>query len=780
MYEPWVYVLITCIRRVIRNIPKNLLLLGDQSSEAVIFLNELCIVEQESLTLGSAHSPTAIGRYLGPVDIGLLIGLVVQRNHNSIDERTMVHVIKDLFKKVITRRQYEIKQAITDDLLQTIGQDNKQYKEIEHALIKQYNKKERADLKNALFSLSHTWNKGTETVVINKLNTPTEQDLFAQLKDIHRKLRQNRTFLDLEQRSCSVESPSLKDSMGAFIHALIRAIPEEGTLYLHNNTINLLLAVLWNRAKNKDEINEALTMLAQTLSIEPDCLYTWHPQDPYTIKNYEALKAKTGASIATLPLEDIVFARVAYRIYDRTLQNSQKITPCPYAATYFKNFVHQISASNNQDQKGILDSLICSWAPTWSDVNTMDPKIIYCRFLMQPTDTVSDRLALLVDICQGKINMTGMVSYYLNAIPTIYQTCPKNFQTQRMIFDRILKLIFSNPPADECTTVLKTNCSQWIKQADDSSKAAVLYVMIKNHLFDTSHIEGFEPFDAHHSLIDMAKSIQPATFISELITLFPIVDTPKNDHENQVIQELSQWAITVLPAITDESTKIVIIKKLMHDKTPDDSMAKQPFQGYYSWVNTTVTGLKDDNKKTDLILDTLTRCSRSAFPTDKHHLTILGTLINKTLPSIAQDAAIVKIMTLLVNTFPCENEQFKELYGNAYDWLAEKLPLIADEKAKLGLINLILARISNLAMSETSTLISICKAVKKGLQSIHNIKYKTQAMQLILDRRVIDQEPGKELYKTMYQWIETNIPDIKDSHEREKMLMQLLQATKKA
>ena len=766
---------------------KNLALFGNQTSEAVILLHELVAAQKDSFMVDSTNNPTAIGRYLDPADIGAIIGPVVLHKNGSIDERTMVRKIADILKKVLTRKQYEIKKAITDDLQQTIIQDNKRYGELENSLIKLYDKKERADLKNALLDVSRTWNKNCENVVLNKLNTHAQQKLFAQLKDLHRKLRQNRTFLDLEQRSCDVASPILKDSMGAFAHAIAGALSEEGTLYLHNNTTNLLLALLWHKAKTQDDLLDALKAMAHALSIEPDNLYKWHNQVPYTLKDYEKLKTKTESQIAALPLEDIVFARFAYPLYETILSSSSietitihKDTACPYSSAYFKSFVRQLESTADQNQKAILESLVASWALQWSDVNAMDKKIIYCRFLMQPTQTAPERIAVVLDLCQGNITMTGMVDYYLDAITYIYLSLPKDFHVQQMFFDAIIKFIINSPSSNEIVTQLKNNCIQWIKQAeDDATKAAILHVIITNHLFDTSSIEGFQPFDAQHTLVTMAKTIQSDAFKVELIKLIPLIGTPKNDREMAIIQELYEWAIAMLPTTSDESTKVALIKHMTLCKMPEDSRLQKLLQQYYSWATAAVADLQDDNKKADLIIDALTRSSSGAYPTDKHDMALLAALINKTLPSIHQDAAIIKIMTQLADTFPCEHKDVKELYRNAYEWLAQKFPLVADEKTKTRLINVLLERIATAKIHEPGTFDSIYKAIEKGLQSIHDVVYKTQAMRSIFNHPVNEQEQHKKLYATMYQWIERNISDIKDSQIREEMLTQLLQATKK-
>ena len=333
---------------------KKFALSGEQTSEAVILLHELITVQKNSRTVGS-DSPTMIGRYLEPANIGTMIGLVVQHKNGTIDEQALVLKIKDLLKRVLTKKQHEIKQAITDDLQKVIAADNKHYKQQEDTLIKLFDEKDRADLKTALLDFSRKWTKSTENVVMNKLNTSAQKELFAQLKDLQRNLKQNRTLLDTEQRALTVASPLLKDSMSALTHALASTISEEGKLYKQDNTTNMLLAILWIKAKNKDEIIEALNAIAEALTLEPDKLYSCHPQKPYTEKDYDALTKKTETEIAQMPLEDIVFARLAHTLY--------KGRPNTYAATYVNSFEKQLKSGNiDNHEKAILEALVASWS----------------------------------------------------------------------------------------------------------------------------------------------------------------------------------------------------------------------------------------------------------------------------------------------------------------------------------------------------------------------------------------------------------------------------------
>ena len=119
-------------------------------------------------------------------------------------------------------------------------------------------------------------------------------------------------------------------------------------------------------------------------------------------------------------------------------------------------------------------------------------------------------------------------------------------------------------------------------------------------------------------------------------------------------------------------------------KMPEDSRLQKLLQQYYSWATAAVADLQDDNKKADLIIDALTRSSSGAYPTDKHDMALLAALINKTLPSIHQDAAIIKVMTQLADTFPCEHKMLKNSIATHTSGLHKSFPLSPMKKQKLG------------------------------------------------------------------------------------------------
>ena len=747
---------------------QNLAALGSQTSEAVIFLHQLFDTQHDMYNTGCTIHATSIGRYLDHTDIGVFIGLAILAKKKIINERTMVTKIEAILKKVMNRKHYEIKKAITDQLQKSIEQDTIKYKEVETRLISMFKKKDRKDLKKALLALSCSETKDTENIVVNCLKTYQQKKVFASLQDLHKNLKKNRTLLDHEQRASTIISPLLKDSMGAFSYALAASLAEEGTIYLTNNTINLLLAFLWHKATHINQILEALKATAETISLSPDQLFKWHPQEPYTIHDYAKLKEKTESEIETLPLEDLVFARYGSIYQDRSTEGGYDILPA-YAANYFQSLLHMVQKTKGPNQKATLNFLIASFAPDWRNTYTMDPKINYCRFLMQPTRTVAQRIALVVDIGQGKINMTGMECYYVDAISNIYHSLPQDFESKRLFFDTVADIGIRNSSSSECIKNLKNNLLQWILQAhDDQTKAAILDVILTKHLLDIQKIEGFEQFDLLRYCIYTAKTIQSDMLRAKLIILIMTMGKDNNEQEQQYLDTLSQWAVATIGKIVDEDAQIAIIKQMMQGYLLDEST--------YLWARLVLADLHDDNKKADLIIDLLSGCCSQSYPINKYTRGILSTLIDKTLPSISLQSAILKVIRSLLETFPCSIESYQELYRKSYDWLKEKLPTIQDEKEKVNIINLILDVITKQAVKESAmhdqdSINTISIAIERGLQSIHGLQHKMNMMTSILSRPV---EPScKALYFVMYHWIERNLPDIKDQSKQQEIIIQL-------
>ena len=53
--------------------------------------------------------------------------------------------------------------------------------------------------------------------------------------------------------------------MSALSNAIASTIAEEGKIYAQDNTTDMLLAILWIKAKNKDEIIDALNEIARDI-----------------------------------------------------------------------------------------------------------------------------------------------------------------------------------------------------------------------------------------------------------------------------------------------------------------------------------------------------------------------------------------------------------------------------------------------------------------------------------------------------------------------------------
>jgi hypothetical protein len=746
---------------------KNLARFGNRSSEAVIFIRELCVPGDGS------SKPTTIGSYVEQVDIGRIIGLVVQYKAGKIDGKSMSRAMRELLKKITSRKQHAIKEAIIAELKNSIDQDNTKYTHLEQAIIDLAQKKERTELELALEAVSKNWNPTTETVILNKLTHGTQRKLWHQLKDLHRTLRHNRTLLDTEQRSLEVSSPMLKDSISAFTQALIGAVAEERTIYLDNHTINLLLACLWQKAQAREDILEALQAAATTMSVEPQALFHWQNPKPYTLKEYKELQSKTEAEIATLPLEDLVFARLGSASYQkRTTGPSAAFTQLPHAAVYFHSLVNLLQNTHDAQQQATLASLVASWASQWSELQNMDPQISYCRFFMQDADSLAEQIGLVLDICEERITMGSMVPYYVETLNSIYQTLPKEFDAQQMFFDIIFTCIISNN-SEQLVTHLKKECLQWIAHTDnDITKAAIIAACIKHHIFDSNTIENFNPFGKEQNIVKATHKLESDANKAHLLKLIPTLDISHNE-QSLILKQLYEWALQTLRTIQDEAAQATIIAYIIENATEQNSILKE----YYMWATDAIDGIQDDSNKAQLVIAALTTSKENL--SNKHAKILCTTLINKTLPSITSEKAMLKIMVHLVKTYPCKDIERKELYDSAYGWLAQKLPLMHSSAVKSRLITALLDHLALVTESQDNAQQdTIYNAIEKGLQSIHDAQIKTKTMESLLNRQAYEQMKDKKLYTNVYQWVERNIPSIKDAAMRESMLHKLLHVTK--
>ena len=737
---------------------QNLALLGDETSEAVILAKELFNSDN------NRHKrSTSIGTYLEPISIGSIIGLVVQHKANNLDTKAFIKKVNGILNKVVTRRQYEIKKAITEDLQKSIALDNRYYKELEQKIIALTDKKERSDLELALRALSNAHDNTTETAVSQKITKTAQHHLWTQLKELSISLRKKRALLDDELRTMPVASHIFKDSMAAFVQALSGSLAEENTLYLPDNTVHLLLALLWQRAQTYTDLRDALQAMAESLTVEQDSVYQWHSQEPFTQHEYESLITNSGQSIVLLPTEDIIFARFGHTLYPHK-------GPAADAALYTQNFIQAQKTAKNIHEKSLYEALIAAWAPQWSDLKDMDPKIVYCRFLMQPAGTAAERNQLVKDICYNNITMGRMANYYIIALSNIYLALPQNISAQQTFFDTVITSIIENRVHPTLLPHIKKICMEWIQNShNDITKTALASLFIKKHIFGTDTIKGFNPYGTGNTLLSMLKDIHNDTCKGELINLIAHLTT-QNSSDIKEINELHEWAIATLSSIENESVQTSVILHLERDPINHPDLIQPLIQQYYRWASSTIDSLQDETNKAKLVLAAL-KISQENFKDD--HIKILcKKLLIKTLPSIQSDEKLVNIISYIAMTFPQENPEIKEVYDQAYEWFAQKLPLIQDATVKYNIIKILLDKLAT-TTPNNKNMETMYNTLEKALQSIHDATVKVRIMEFLLERQPHELAQHKKLYITLYQWVEKNIPYIKEESIRENMLQKL-------
>jgi Ni,Fe-hydrogenase III component G len=739
---------------------KNLSLLGEQSSEAVIFLHELYEAQPDTV-INITHKATAIGSYLDPQDIGTLIGIVVRYKNNMQDAHTTVKRINEQLKKVVIRKQCQIKKSITLELKKSINKDNSQYLKLEKSLLALASKKNHPDLEKALKAAARIKDTSTETAVANACTSEKQRSIWQEMKELHRSLQHDRDLLDTEQRTCEVSSPKLKDSMGAFTHALQGSIAEEETLYVQHNTIYLLLAFLYAKSQSKEELCDAYEAMALALAIDKHDLYNLTNDKPYAADDYKALLKKSFQEIAQLPLEDLIFARLGHTLYASE--------PSIDLSVYFHSILEQYQLAHNEQQKELLEILIAAWAPSEADVSALDQRIIYCRFLMQPAHTIAERIALVQNICTSNPTHPMLTDAYLCALANIYHSLPVTLEAQEKFFESIITCLLKSNLSPSLAQHIKTFCTKLIQHADNAvTKTAVLSVFMKHHLFDTHNTAGFNPFDQEHAPILYASTIESDWCKAKLIIIALASDINE--------KEFLEWVLATLPTIKEERAQGAIIKYLMRYNAPTDK-ASHPFvQQYYTWATITAETLKDEPNRTELVLAALTYSA--SYKLSKQSIALRTAVTTKLLQSIHSDKELARIMSHLTHARVSANPQLASLYSTAYDWMARQMPLLHDEDRIINLVECLFDILATNSVTNQELLNIMYVAIEKGLQSIHAEPKKIYAMQMILDRTINADSPHTKLYKSLYQWIEEQSKSIKNAAMREELLRNLLAANK--
>lgn len=742
---------------------KNLSCLGSTDSESVIMLHQLFSSDLCSST--TQMSSMIIGHYFEPSHIGQILGIVHLRQHNNIDDTQLIHQVKSVLKQITTSSTRTIKEEIINNLKQTITQDNAQYLMFEEELLNSCTKEERKELREPIKVLAPTWNNEHEALVINKLNNAHQKSILTSLKNLHKKIAKNRSLLDLESKSTAIENPLFKDSMGAFLHGLVGSLKEEGTLYPQHNTTNLLLAFLWHKAKNKEELFDALQAYAKTIgSTQKICADT--KSSSYTDKDIKQLQAISEDTALTLPIEDIVY------MHHICQQNQKKSASCTYMTTYFNGFIHALQQTDNEHTKtSTAPYLVALYAPDWNSVNKLHPTIIYCKCMMQSLDDTNNRLTLMHAIGQGFINTTGMIDHYIHALTQLYQSLPTTYEIQKKAFDILMHASIHPTPYTENLHIPKLLLHVIKNAHTQDAKAAIACALLDYMQADEKELVGHKDFDTRAYIISTLQALKNDTLKALCIAHITKLITQKN-FDASFSEDLTQCIQDMLETIHDKDACYNIIESLINTATKSKE-THALLKILYTWTIDKLDHMLDDTHKAAIFNQILAQYTTHIYPANKHSQQVLSHITQKTLPSIHAEEAITKIIDkALPHLFEQHNTE-NELYKNLCDWLKNKLPTLQDESKKVTVITELIELSEKYTTEDKHKQACIIATVDHTLQSIHQIESKA-----ILMKYIVSQSPQsvvwKELYTIMYQWVERNIPDISDAAVREDLLFQLL------
>jgi hypothetical protein len=746
---------------------KNLSCLGYTDSESVIMLHQLF----GSKLCSSGTIPMSamiIGHYLKASHIGQILGMVHLRQHNSIDDVQLIHQVKSVLKQITTCSFREIKDEIIHNLKQTIAQDNAHYLTLEDELLNSCTKEERKELRESIKSLAQIWNNERENLVVNKLNNNHQKSIVSSLKKLHKKIARNRSLLDLESKSTVIENPLFKDSMSAFVHGLVGSLKEEGILYPQHNTINLLLAFLWHKAHNKEELFDALQAYAKTIGCSPK-ICTDTKNVSYTDKDIKQLQAVSEDTVLTLPIEDIVYM---HHICTHNQQNQNEPSSCAYMATYFNSFLRALQQQDNASTKNfMLPYLVALYAPDWQSINMLHPTIIYCRCMMQSLDDPHNRLTLIHDISHGCINTASMIDHYIHLLIQLYQSLPTTYDIQRKAFD-ILMHASMHPTQYTENIHLPKLLFHIIKNVHiQDTKAAIACTLLDYMQADKKDFVWHKDFNTRAYIISTLQSLKNDTLKALCIAHIAKLIIHKN-FDAAFSDDITQCTQDILETIHDKDACYNIIESLI-TTAPESKEPQQLLKILYTWTIDKLDHVLDNTHKAAIFNQILAQYTTRIYPTNKHSKQLLTHITQKTLPSIHAEDAITRILDKTVPQLFEQHDTDNELYTILCDWIKEKLPTLQNEPKKIAVVKELIELSDKHTAQNKHQQTCIIATIERTLQSIHQIESKVSLIKYIVSHSP-QSIAWKELYTAMYTWVERNIPDISDATIREDLLFQLL------
>jgi hypothetical protein len=735
---------------------KNLSWMGCADSESVIMLHQL--FGSELHKSGTTYaSPVIIGQYLGPRDIGQILGAVHLRQGGTTDDKQFIRAIKKILQQVTTRNIRNIKESIIDNLKSIIARDTELYLTQEKELIDSYQQEDRKEFKASLKSLAHSWNGGSEAFIMNKLNVH-QKNLLSALKNLHKKIAKNRYLLDTELQSLSLENPLFKDSMSAFTYGLAGSLKEEGLIYPPHNTMNLLLAFLWHKATHRTDLFDAIQAYAKSIGCACDIMQdTGAPH--YTDKDVKRLREIPEDAVPKLSLEDLI-----YMYHCMSPSDACRLT-------YFNGIMRVFKEPDAKYANTFaVPYLVALYASDWQLIDTLPSVVMYCRCLMHPLDDPYDRLALMRDISQGRINSAGMVTYYICALKQLYQSLPVTYDIQKQAFD-IIALASLHGQSRAQSLDMPRFFLDLIKQVYAKDARAALactlldYIHADQKLFDEQHNFDVRAYVVHTLGLlknDMLKSLC-ITHIMRLVA--------RKDFDEKFAADLTQRVSDMLATIDCKDGCYHIILTLL-TVAPEIDGNRELFKVLYTWSHGQLDRM-DDFQKSMLVGVILDQCKTRTYPANKHGRRLLSQVTRNVLPSIRTQEVITGIVEKIVPCLSKECDIDIEFFTELCHWIRDKLPKIDDETKKVKILLALLERLDTYNVKDDRCKTCVIMTIECVLQSIHQVESKIALMNAILSSGEQSAE-WKELYDIMYQWMEMNIPHIGNAVLLEDLLSKLL------
>ncbi len=256
------------------------------------------------------HSALQIASYFDPAVVGQLVGvLYLGANIKNETDRIMTSLMEE--KKNL------IKDSIIEGLTRTLSRQRKEIADEFESMLRVddvIKSAEYATIRELVEDPSKITSK--EVKKVSKLKKYYPKGLSTKIAY----LEKNEKPLDQQRTSMTIVNRHFIENKNDLCENLEKAILEE-----KNNkspqgiTISLLLAWLWREGNGRDDIRNYVDNLAKTLKKPSADVFNWPLPSPFTKEDYQLLTQKKVEEIQTLPLEDLIFARFGFDLYENPL-----------------------------------------------------------------------------------------------------------------------------------------------------------------------------------------------------------------------------------------------------------------------------------------------------------------------------------------------------------------------------------------------------------------------------------------------------------------------------